>query len=193
MVVVYHIQEHTLFVGVDKFENDELIKYAQRYMSELGRIVLWFHADELSSAHSYLVLNDGEKTPDPYLVKLCCQICKTGSKEGCKRESINVIYTPATNLSKNKSVDPGTLTVRGVKRDSRIDSFLIKNRTIVPLKQMNRELDDEIHNLKMRGKAPKAKEQMDEEDFGAEVASLKTALDGVPKEEFDPNMEENFM
>ena len=44
---------HTIYVGKDKFENEELIKYGLP-------IDIWFHADEYSSAHVYLRLFENE-------------------------------------------------------------------------------------------------------------------------------------
>ena len=44
---------HTIYVGKDKFENEELIKYGLH-------IDIWFHADEYSSAHVYLRLFENE-------------------------------------------------------------------------------------------------------------------------------------
>lgn len=44
---------HVIYVGKDKFENEDLIKYG--FQEDI-----WFHADDHSSAHVYLRLNEGE-------------------------------------------------------------------------------------------------------------------------------------
>lgn len=43
-----------LYMGKDKYENEDLIRYG------LPEDV-WFHVDNLSSAHVYLRMNRGEK------------------------------------------------------------------------------------------------------------------------------------
>ena len=44
----------TIYMGKDKFENEELIKHGLP-------TDVWFHVDKLSSAHVYLRLNEGPK------------------------------------------------------------------------------------------------------------------------------------
>lgn len=45
---------HTIYMGKDKYENEDLIRYG---IPE----DVWFHVDNLSSAHVYLRMNRGEK------------------------------------------------------------------------------------------------------------------------------------
>jgi len=47
----------TLFMGFDKHENEELIKWG--WPEDV-----WFHVDKLSSAHVYLRLRPGESLDD---------------------------------------------------------------------------------------------------------------------------------
>lgn len=58
---------HTIYMGKDKFENEELIKYGWDED-------IWFHVDDLSSAHVYLRLNEGEEWNklDEKLMQECC-------------------------------------------------------------------------------------------------------------------------
>lgn len=44
---------HLIYMGKDKFENEDLIKYA--FPNDL-----WFHADDYSSAHVYIRLSKDE-------------------------------------------------------------------------------------------------------------------------------------
>ena len=44
---------HVVYMGRDKFENEDLISYGWEED-------VWFHVDDLSSAHVYLRLNKGE-------------------------------------------------------------------------------------------------------------------------------------
>lgn len=45
---------HMLYMGKDKYENEDLIRYG--FPEDV-----WFHVDNLSSAHVYLRMNRGEK------------------------------------------------------------------------------------------------------------------------------------
>ncbi|KAL9253484.1 Coiled-coil domain-containing protein [Drosera capensis] len=45
--------DYTIFMGLDKFENEELIKYG---LPE----DIWFHVDKMSSAHVYVRLHKGQ-------------------------------------------------------------------------------------------------------------------------------------
>jgi predicted ribosome quality control (RQC) complex YloA/Tae2 family protein len=65
---------HTLYAGRDKHENEDLIRYG------LPEDV-WFHVDNLSSAHIYLRMNKGEKLKeiDPAIIMECCQLVKVNS------------------------------------------------------------------------------------------------------------------
>lgn len=47
---------HVLYMGKDKYENEDLIRYG--FPEDV-----WFHVDNLSSAHVYLRMNRGEKVP----------------------------------------------------------------------------------------------------------------------------------
>ena len=56
-----------IYMGKDKFENEDLLKYG--FPEDV-----WFHVDNLSSAHVYLRLNKGEsyKEIHPLVLKECC-------------------------------------------------------------------------------------------------------------------------
>lgn len=49
-----HADGHMLYMGKDKYENEDLIRYGVPED-------VWFHVDNLSSAHVYLRMNRGEK------------------------------------------------------------------------------------------------------------------------------------
>ena len=71
--------EYMIYMGKDKFENEELIKYG------LPEDV-WFHVDNLSSAHVYLRMTQGMSMDDitEELVEQCSSLCKANSIAGCK-------------------------------------------------------------------------------------------------------------
>ncbi|TYG57938.1 hypothetical protein ES288_D08G182300v1 [Gossypium darwinii] len=49
--------DYTIFMGLDKYENEELIKYG--FIKDI-----WFHVDKMSSAHVYLRLKKGQTIED---------------------------------------------------------------------------------------------------------------------------------
>ena len=70
---------YTLYMGKDKYENEDLIAYGQPED-------VWFHVDDLSSAHVYLRLKPGENLDDiPESILLeCASLVKANSIAGCK-------------------------------------------------------------------------------------------------------------
>ena len=70
---------YTIYMGKDKEENELLIKYGLD-------LDVWFHVDDLSSAHVYLRLKPGMKLDDiPNDLMLdCASLVKANSIQGCK-------------------------------------------------------------------------------------------------------------
>lgn len=97
--------EYTIYVGKDKYENEDLIKYG------LPEDV-WFHVDDLSSAHVYLRQKPGEKLDDitEDLLLDCSSLVKANSISGCKMNSVYVIYTRWKNLKKTNSMQDGAVS-----------------------------------------------------------------------------------
>ncbi|EZG56354.1 putative coiled-coil protein [Gregarina niphandrodes] len=121
-----------IFMGDDKFENELLI--AHGFPEDI-----WFHADDYSSAHVYVRLPKGKTIDDlsEEMVNELCQLTKGNSIEGSKQPSIDVVYTPWSNLKKEKGMDIGTIgfhnrrkviKVRGVNRDRELLRKLEKTR-----------------------------------------------------------------
>lgn len=80
--------EYTLYMGKDKYENEDLIKYG------LPEDV-WFHVDDLSSAHVYLRMKPGmtlDDIPDDLLLD-CASLVKANSIQGCKVSDSDVVYS----------------------------------------------------------------------------------------------------
>ncbi|THD18690.1 Coiled-coil domain-containing protein 25 [Fasciola hepatica] len=65
---------YILYVGADKNENDELIRWG--WPEDV-----WFHVDKLSSAHVYLRLREGETLDDvpDAVIQDCAQLVKDNS------------------------------------------------------------------------------------------------------------------
>ena len=66
-----------LYVGKDKVENEDLIKFGWEED-------VWFHVDNLSSAHIYLRLKAGESwtSISQPLLEDCAQLTKANSIDG---------------------------------------------------------------------------------------------------------------
>ena len=86
-----HDGEYTIYMGKDKYENEDLIKYG---LPE----DCWFHVDDLSSAHVYLRLKPGQTLDDipENIVKECATLVKANSIQGCKVRGDSANYHRCT-------------------------------------------------------------------------------------------------
>jgi hypothetical protein len=95
-------ESYKVYCGLDKFENETLIKYS--WPVDVWFVFIFlkkrFHADKHSSAHYYLRLKDGETIDDipEEVLSDICQMTKESSKDGRKLDDIRIIYTLASNL-----------------------------------------------------------------------------------------------
>ena len=174
MVITYLLQDHLIFVGVDQFENEDLIKYSIKFMENINEKLIWFHADSFSSPHAYIRLKEGELIPPPNLIQVCCQICKEGSIKGCKEAAIDIVYCESINLSKKGCQNPGQVTyndhsackyIRGVKKNNQILKMIEKIKGETTLQILNQELDDLIINKRkmMKNEVKKQAEEVVEQ------------------------------
>lgn len=143
----------SIYIGFDKYENEDLIKYAWN-----GDI--WFHVDKHSSAHVYLrppivdplalhnkECEKGWKFPDipADLLEEVAQLTKENSIEGCKLDNLVVIYTPADNLRKDGSMETGTV---GFIKDKLVKRYHVKERNRDILKALEKtKVTDRETNL----------------------------------------------
>ncbi|CAN1238924.1 Coiled-coil domain-containing protein 25 [Linum grandiflorum] len=151
------VGDYTIFMGLDKFENEELIKYG--FPEDI-----WFHVDKMSSAHVYVRLHKGNKV-----------------------NNIDVVYTPWSNLKKTASMDVGQVgfhnskMVRTVKVEKRINEIVNRlNKTKVertPDLRAEREAVNaaERAERKLHLRDKKRREEMDrlEKERQAEMRSYK--------------------
>ncbi|MCJ1340224.1 hypothetical protein MMC09_005518 [Bachmanniomyces sp. S44760] len=111
-----------------------------------------FHADNLSSAHVYLRLNEGQTWDDipAALVEECAQLTKANSIEGNKKDNVTVIYTPWSNLRKDGSMAVGQVGFHDPKKTARthlptrsnpLINKLAKTRTEIPPPQSTAHLE----------------------------------------------------
>ena len=106
--MIYLDKDAIIYMGKDKYENEELIKYALPHD-------IWFHVDDMSSAHVYLrmkiPIETYEELPQK-AVSECAQLTKENSIEGCKKKGVTVIYTWASNLLKRDDMDVGAVSFK---------------------------------------------------------------------------------
>lgn len=176
------VGDYTIFMGLDKFENEDLIKYG--FPEDI-----WFHVDKMSSAHVYLRLNKGQTIDDisEGLLEDCVQLVKANSIQGNKVNNIEVVYTPWYNLKKTASMDVGQVgfhnskMVRTVKVEKRLNEVVNRlNKTKVERKP---DLKAERESVNAAEKAErkqilrdkKRREEMDrlEKEKQAEIRSYK--------------------
>jgi len=96
-------EQYTIYMGKDKYENESLIKYG------LPEDV-WFHVDDLSSAHVYLRMKPGmtlDDLTDSDLLTDCAALVKANSIQGCKKNNVYVVYTRWKNLKKTNDMVDG--------------------------------------------------------------------------------------
>lgn len=125
-------------MGKDKYENEELIKYG------LPEDV-WFHVDNLSSAHVYLRQKEGEKLDDisPTLLHECGQLVKANSIEGSKLKSVYVVYTRWRNLKKTNAMEVGAIGYHDKSKQRRM--LVEKDRaTVNDLNRTKKEVFPEL-------------------------------------------------
>ncbi|OJJ98171.1 hypothetical protein ASPACDRAFT_121832 [Aspergillus aculeatus ATCC 16872] len=129
-----------IYVGKDKFENEDLIKFGLE--SDV-----WFHVDNLSSAHVYLRLRDGETWDQiqQALLEDCAQLTKANSIEGNKKDNITVIYTPWSNLMKDGSMAAGQVSFHNHKL---VRKVFVRQRENPIVNRLNKTRIEKFPDLK---------------------------------------------
>ncbi|KAI9485837.1 MAG: hypothetical protein EXX96DRAFT_472929 [Benjaminiella poitrasii] len=177
----------TIYMGKDKYENDDLIKYG--FPEDI-----WFHVDKLSSAHVYVRLQPGQTWDDipPEVVDDCAQLVKANSIEGNKKNGITVIYTPWDNLKKTPGMETGQVTffnhkkVRRVFVEKRVNEIVNRlNKTKVerfPDLLQEKVQREKIDRLKAR------KSEFEEKERARQLAEEKRKAEKEINDLFDPSM-----
>ncbi|KAK1761318.1 coiled-coil domain-containing protein 25 [Echria macrotheca] len=198
-----------VYVGKDKFENEELIKYGWEED-------VWFHVDKLSSAHIYLRLREGETWEDipADLLTDLGQLTKANSIEGNKKDNITVIYTPWSNLKKDGSMAVGQVSFKDQKKVKRI---MIPQRENAIVNRLNKtkvekhpdlaqEKEDRLKELRKRDQAAQqarkkeeariAKERQEkkwQKDHAYDAIFSEENMAGMSNQDRDENWEDDFM
>ncbi|KAK4042276.1 coiled-coil domain-containing protein 25 [Parachaetomium inaequale] len=180
-----------VYVGKDKFENEDLIKFG------------WeedFHVDKLSSAHIYLRLREGESwdnIPEELITDLA-QLTKANSIEGNKKDNITIIYTPWSNLKKDGSMAAGQVSFKDNKKVKRI---LVPQRENPIVNRLNKtkvekypdlkqEKDDHLRELRKKDQAVQLARKKEEARVAKERQEKKWQKDHAYDDIFtEENME----
>ncbi|EEB14061.1 coiled-coil domain-containing protein, putative [Pediculus humanus corporis] len=173
----------TLFMGFDKYENEELIKWG--WPEDV-----WFHVDKVSSAHVYLRLKSGQTIDDvpQAVIEDAAQLVKANSIQGNKMNDIDVVYTMWSNLKKTDSMDVGEVfffkdkEVRRIRVPERINEIVNRlNKTKKeghPDFRSEREQRDreerELRKKLLRKQKEKEKEEEARKKKEAELRSYST-------------------
>ncbi|CAH0726600.1 unnamed protein product, partial [Brenthis ino] len=187
----------TLFMGADKHENEDLIKWG--WPEDV-----WFHVDKVSSAHVYLRLAPGQTIDDipNSVLDDACQLVKANSIMGNKMNDIDIVYTMWANLKKTPSMEVGQVAfhkdrdvrkVRVVKRINETVNRLNKTkRESFPDLRLERESRDRLEREDkkkiLREKKEKEKEEEKRKKEEAELRSYSTLM---KKENMSTNYDGN--
>ncbi|KAK3202887.1 hypothetical protein GRF29_154g1104331 [Pseudopithomyces chartarum] len=149
--MVYYFSSNTVspaafvYVGKDKVENEELIKYGWDQD-------VWFHVDNLSSAHIYVRLPEGQdwESIDQGLLTDCAQLTKANSIEGNKKDNVTIIYTPWSNLKKDGSMAVGQV---GFKDQRKVKRIHVEKRENPIVNRLNKTKVEKYPDLAMEKEA----------------------------------------
>lgn len=198
--------EATIFMGVDKHENEELLKWG--WPEDI-----WFHVSKLSSAHVYIRLKGGETLDNvpSALIDDCCQLVKANSIQGNKMNDVEIVYTPWSNLKKTASMDVGQVAfhnekeVRKSKVEKRINAVinrLEKTKVVIDNVDLRgqREERDAKERLKQHQNIKEQRQREKEEQKRKEEFKRLQSYETVMKEdkmtsnkEVNSNLDDDFM
>eukprot|EP00892_Ulva_mutabilis_P010680 jgi/Ulvmu1/7985/UM004_0220.1 len=133
-----------IYMGKDKHENEDLIKYG-------WPVDVWFHVDNLSSAHVYLRLPDDgdlDKIPEDVLAE-CCQLVKQNSIQGCKAATVDIVYTMWANLKKTASMEVGQV---GFHKQKDVRKVKAVAKVSEPLKRISKTQVEDHPDLEAQRK-----------------------------------------
>eukprot|EP00468_Gymnochlora_sp_CCMP2014_P009038 CAMPEP_0167766592 /NCGR_PEP_ID=MMETSP0110_2-20121227/15448_1 /TAXON_ID=629695 /ORGANISM="Gymnochlora sp., Strain CCMP2014" /LENGTH=195 /DNA_ID=CAMNT_0007654673 /DNA_START=53 /DNA_END=640 /DNA_ORIENTATION=- len=183
-------------MGRDKYENELLIKYGWKRD-------VWFHVDNLSSAHVYLRLPKGVKIDDipETILEECAQLVKANSIKGNKEKNVKIVYTMWKNLKKRKSMEIGQIGFHDQKklrytkveaRKNEIINRLNKTKSEKESDYIKKSWDEYQAKLRKKAKLKKKKEaaalkqKIAEEQKQAELREYKSL--GADKGQLNTDM-----
>lgn len=192
MVFFYTIcnEEYLVYMGKDKFENEELIEHGLP-------TDVWFHVDNLSSAHVYLRLKEGQTIddiPEDVLQDLA-QLVKANSITGCKTTNINVVYTMHDNLRKTGDMAVGQV---GFHDDKLVRKVFVPKKIQEIVKRLEKTKVEKEHDFRTERSDYLAEQQRKEkhqrkQDIADAKAAEKAKLEADKQKRYDDVMKESNM
>ncbi|XP_014247956.1 coiled-coil domain-containing protein 25 [Cimex lectularius] len=151
----------TLFMGFDKYENEELLKWG--WPEDV-----WFHVDKVSSAHVYLRLREGQTIDDIPSAVLddAAQLVKANSITGNKMNDVDVIYTMWSNLKKTPAMEPGQVAYH---KEKEVRKIRVAKRLNEVVKRLNKTKREEHPNFRAEREARDSKEREDNKRIQREL------------------------
>ncbi|KAL5697505.1 hypothetical protein ACHQM5_028638 [Ranunculus cassubicifolius] len=145
------VGDYTIFMGLDKHENEELIRFG--FPEDI-----WFHVDKMSSAHVYLRLNKGQTIDNisEGLLEDCAQLVKANSIQGNKINNVDIVYTPWYNLKKSASMDVGQV---GFHNSKMVRTIRVEKRLNEVVNRLNKTKVERTPDLKAEREAVSAAER----------------------------------
>ncbi|KAI3548334.1 hypothetical protein CSPX01_03130 [Colletotrichum filicis] len=205
-----------IYVGKDKFENEELIKYGWEEDVWVRKI------SSHNSSHIYLRLPDPkdpstttpmtwDAIPEPLLTDLA-QLTKANSIEGNKKDNITIIYTPWSNLKKDGSMAVGQVSFKDPRKVKKVlvaqrENPIVNrlNKTKVEKKpDLQQERDDRLKELRKRDQAStlerakarvmqERKEKKWQKDHAYDDIFTEENMEATSNQNRDENWEDDFM
>ncbi|XP_076242787.1 coiled-coil domain-containing protein 25 [Calliopsis andreniformis] len=165
----------TLFMGVDKYENEDLIKWG--WPEDV-----WFHVDKYSSAHVYLRLRLGQTIDDipSTVLEDAAQLVKANSIEGNKINDVDVVYTMWSNLKKTQDMVVGQV---GFHRDKDVRKIHVAKRLNAVVNRLNKTKRLEQVNFRAEREQRDRNEREDKKKLLREQKEKEKAEEKQRKEE----------
>ncbi|GLH08208.1 Coiled-coil domain-containing protein 25 [Gryllus bimaculatus] len=143
----------TLFMGIDKYENEDLIKWG--WPEDV-----WFHVDKVSSAHVYLRLRQGQTIDDipSAVLEDAAQLVKANSITGNKMNDVDVVYTMWANLKKTDGMEVGQV---GFHKDREVRKIRVAKRSNEIVNRLNKTKREEHPDFRLEKEQRDRKERED--------------------------------
>ncbi|CAL7948461.1 unnamed protein product [Xylocopa violacea] len=165
----------TLFMGVDKYENEDLIRWG--WPEDV-----WFHVDKYSSAHVYLRLRLGQTIDDipSAVLEDAAQLVKANSIEGNKMNDVDVVYTMWSNLKKTQGMEVGQVCFH---RDKDVRKIHVAKRINSIINRLSKTKRSEQVNLRMEREQRDKNEREDKKKLLREQKEKEKTEEKRRKEE----------
>uniref|UniRef100_A0A182TR81 Coiled-coil domain-containing protein 25 n=1 Tax=Anopheles melas TaxID=34690 RepID=A0A182TR81_9DIPT len=155
----------TLFMGLDKYENEDLIRWG--WPEDV-----WFHVNKVSSAHVYLRLEPGQTLDDipSAVLEDACQLVKANSINGNKMNNIDIVYTMWDNLKKTAAMEVGQVAFH---RDKEVRMFRVEKRSNEIVNRLNKTKREETVDFRAEREKRDALERADKKRLAREQRELE--------------------